>query len=625
MSDADKLAVPLSTSSRTMTALRRSYTYSTLPQGDVFRYLVLQPGVGNDTLVCNLQTDAISDAEYDAVSYVWGTSVRNHSIQCDDHELMITEALSQVLKRVRLPDKPRALWADSICINQDNLQDKGHQVGLMGKIYRFAKSVLIYIGSDDDSHGAAVISLLEDVNRMIKDTCQQIDMSWNSFPENTGKETPFLEDPRWHSLHVFVSESWFDRGWVVQEAALARRAQVIWGQTLLEWDKLMRLYVWFTTRGGQIYNGIGFDAVQINAHMDVYLETHKDFCRAFYTEASWGNLSILRTLNCAKELDVSNQRDRIYAFMALPQVAGQLVEIQLRPDYSAPYLETYHRFAAEYIRASGSPELLDYVSHDDSSLTSGTASWVPRWDICTWSLSQSSSASSGIRSRALTVPKPLITESGLLKVRGVVVDSIHYASHVFDWDTTTPESLKAIWDNIMVAQIDSPYGSSAFVLDAFLDALSSGTYDGERSQWRRSRQRFRLEVLLKQDLKDAQISKRDSVTTEIDDTIDLYFDKVRSRVHNRRIILTQRGYLGLAPMPAREGDSCALIFGCAKPCLLRRANQELGYQMIGATTLMGKDCYEEEDGGVCFWYMLGEDESREWADWDVEEQDIFLC
>ncbi|EAT87824.1 hypothetical protein HBI56_118160 [Parastagonospora nodorum] len=608
-----------------MPALRRSYTYSTLPQGDVFRYLVLQPGVKDDPLVCNLQTDAISNAEYDAVSYVWGTSVRDHHIKCDDHDLMITEALSKVLKRVRLPDKPRALWADSICINQDNPQDKGHQVGLMGKIYRFAKSVLIYIGSDDDSHGPAVISLLEDVNQMIEDTCQQIDMSWNSFPEDSAEETPFWRDPRWNSLHVFVSQSWFDRAWVVQEAALAHRAQVIWGQSLLEWEKLMRLYIWFTTRGGQIYYGKGFDSVQINAHLDVYLETHKDFGRAFYTQMSWGKLSILRTLNCAKELDVSNQRDRIYAFMALPQVAEQLVQIQLRPDYFAPYLKTYHRFAEEYIRASGSTELLDYVSHDEESLISGTASWVPRWDICTWSLSPSSSASSGIRSRTFSTPEPLITESELLKVRGVVVDIVHYASDVFDWDTTTSESLKSVWDTVMLAQTDSPYGSLSYRLDAFLDALSSGIYDGERSQWRRARQRFRVEVLLKQNPGDRQHSKGDSIMAETDDTIDLYFDKVRSRVHNRRIVLTQRGYLGLAPLPAREGDSCALIFGCAKPCLLRKAEQDLSYQLIGATTLIGKDWYEEEDGGVSFMDTLGEDDSREWVDWDVEEQDIYLC
>jgi hypothetical protein len=40
----------------------------------------------------------------------------------------------------------RILWIDVICINQDNLQKRGHQVRQMNKIYEEAEQVIIWLG-----------------------------------------------------------------------------------------------------------------------------------------------------------------------------------------------------------------------------------------------------------------------------------------------------------------------------------------------------------------------------------------------------------------------------------------------------------------------------------------------
>jgi hypothetical protein len=597
-----------------------SYPYDTLPHGDVFRYLILQPGIGNDPLVCNLRIAAIADTGYDAVSYVWGTSVRDQHIECDGHDLLITANLSKVLRRVRLSNGPLTLWADSICINQENDKDKGHQVGLMGKIYRSAKRVLIYVGSDDEGHGPAVCSLLEEVDQTIQETCKKIDKSWDSFP-HPNEDDPLLDDPRWDSLYVFISQSWFDRGWVVQEAALAAQGEVLWGKSTFDWEKLMRVYIWLSTRGGRVFQEKEFGEVQINAHTDVYLETHKEFAQVFYNDTSWGTPSILRTLNCAKELDLSNPRDRIYAFMDLPQVVGH--QVYIRPDYSAPELQTYQRFASEYIRASKSTELLDFVSHDHESLISGIPSWVPRWDIPTWSLSQASAASSELQARDLSIPEPFLTDNEHLKVQGVIVDTILYASDLFDWDTTTHETFTQIWDTVNAAKIESPYPKS-YTLEALLEALSAGTYRGEWSQWRHARDRFALEAGLCEDHKDDD-NQPEMTIAGAEDEINIYFDLIRSRTHNRRFILTRRGYMGLAPLPACEGDLCAIIFGSQKPCILREKSDALAHLFLGATTLMAKDCYDMPGGGVSYVNMLGEEDGKDWLTWDVEEGDILLC
>jgi hypothetical protein len=151
-----------------MSTSQEMYRYDQLPQGEVFRYLDLEPGVGNDPLKCHLHTAKIADTQFEAVSYTWGKGIRNQTIICKGHVMMITENLDMVLRRVRLPDRSLALWADSICIDQENREEKEHQVALMGKIYSAADCVLLYMGKDEDNHGPAVCSLLQEMNQMIQ-------------------------------------------------------------------------------------------------------------------------------------------------------------------------------------------------------------------------------------------------------------------------------------------------------------------------------------------------------------------------------------------------------------------------------------------------------------------------
>ena len=69
--------------------------------------------------------DASTVAPYEAISYVWGSNKRDQPILIDGKTLLITANLLDALGQVRLPDRPRVLWTDCICINQDNDLEKG--------------------------------------------------------------------------------------------------------------------------------------------------------------------------------------------------------------------------------------------------------------------------------------------------------------------------------------------------------------------------------------------------------------------------------------------------------------------------------------------------------------------
>lgn len=71
-------------------------------------------------------------------------AVRIH--KADGCAVFITKSSKRALKQVRLPDSTRDLWIDAVCINQDDIEERGAQVQLMRRIYKNARSVVVYIG-----------------------------------------------------------------------------------------------------------------------------------------------------------------------------------------------------------------------------------------------------------------------------------------------------------------------------------------------------------------------------------------------------------------------------------------------------------------------------------------------
>jgi hypothetical protein len=53
------------------------------------------------------------------------------------------------LQRLYDDDPFTSVWVDAICIHQDDLGERNHQVGVMGKIYAAANKVQIDLGHGD--------------------------------------------------------------------------------------------------------------------------------------------------------------------------------------------------------------------------------------------------------------------------------------------------------------------------------------------------------------------------------------------------------------------------------------------------------------------------------------------
>ena len=135
-----------------------SYNYAPLcleVQGHAIRILLLQPPhpdnpsrLDGKLIWANLASD--SRPEYETISYHWQPSHERASIYLDGDRLEVPHAAYVALRRMRLQDRPRALWLDAICINQADVAERSRQVSMMHKIYAGGVRNLIYLGEDDD-------------------------------------------------------------------------------------------------------------------------------------------------------------------------------------------------------------------------------------------------------------------------------------------------------------------------------------------------------------------------------------------------------------------------------------------------------------------------------------------
>ncbi|KAG4416392.1 hypothetical protein IFR04_010438 [Cadophora malorum] len=135
------------------------YTYTPLKQPDktirLLKILSTAPHIS-----CQLSVVALADSPvFSALSYVWGDPNITELIAVDGGAISVTVNLASALRGVYghwargqhiAPGEVQWLWADALCINQQDIPEKNLQLPLMEKIYSDAHRVIAWLGSDDD-------------------------------------------------------------------------------------------------------------------------------------------------------------------------------------------------------------------------------------------------------------------------------------------------------------------------------------------------------------------------------------------------------------------------------------------------------------------------------------------
>ncbi|KAK2754629.1 ankyrin repeat and sam domain containing protein 6 [Colletotrichum kahawae] len=111
--------------------------------------------------------------DYETISYVWDNgSNKTYTIYVNDKPFVIQENLYRALQEFRrskdfVEDRARMLWADAICINQDDLDERATEVKRMNEIFSTAIKSTVWLGPSLDLNGVDTQVYFDLIDRLI--------------------------------------------------------------------------------------------------------------------------------------------------------------------------------------------------------------------------------------------------------------------------------------------------------------------------------------------------------------------------------------------------------------------------------------------------------------------------
>lgn len=291
-----------------------------------FRLVRLIQGEESE-IKCDLWHAAIYDAEdaieYEALSYTWGSNDKPHSIEINGRSLSVTKSLLEALQHLRQKNEDRILWIDAICIDQNDLKERGHQVQQMPAIYENARQVIIWLGfSTQDTD--LVFSHMQQLERQsfnytCKDWAPADDrwkFLWSSVTLSMKRVDGGNVSRQRAVFNGLLARPWFQRVWVLQEVAKARRAKVMCG------NKTVSSHIFAVM------------STLLEARPETHEQAVLDIMPGSSRKYSWWvesrDLCTLLSKFCKAK--ASDPRDIIYALLGISSDAYDTDA--LRPDYS---------------------------------------------------------------------------------------------------------------------------------------------------------------------------------------------------------------------------------------------------------------------------------------------------
>lgn len=185
------------------------------------RLLVLKAGSRPTEIECELQQaflTSVPQPRYETISYCWGDPTQRTTIWLNGGRVEVPFSAEAALRTMRLPDTDRVLWIDAICIDQDNLEERGHQVSIMYEVYSQNQRNLVYLGEDERT----AIKAMEVVEAILENARAETDQyrTWHTitrYPSGAQKisETRLgLDLDLTPLIHFFSGFPWFGRLWV---------------------------------------------------------------------------------------------------------------------------------------------------------------------------------------------------------------------------------------------------------------------------------------------------------------------------------------------------------------------------------------------------------------------------
>ena len=314
-----------------------------------------------------------STPQYFAISYAWGdpTPVAPYTIN-NKQKILIPRSLSQALARVfKYISKSSTgevyIWADALCINQDDNDEKAAQVAHMSSIYRRAARVLVYLG--EDGYGNDSKAAIRDISSWGHRNDEQFGRSylWHSddhFRSLTGNP----------NLNNFFRRPWWNRMWTIQEVTTSPsdRIIVLSGAHEIKWSTLLSAVGFWLDRE-RIDGRLGG---AVNDTISEFLKGGLAAKKAI-NASGWRKQEWLAVLAASASLASLDPRDKIYALVSIcPPLPGFAI------SYQKPVPQVFQEFTKAMIQHYNNLDILQLagVNHEPAANPHNLASWIPNFE-----------------------------------------------------------------------------------------------------------------------------------------------------------------------------------------------------------------------------------------------------
>ncbi|KAH7260400.1 heterokaryon incompatibility protein-domain-containing protein [Fusarium solani] len=288
--------------------------------------------------------------DYEAVSYTWGgedgDDTLRHPIYIGEHWdiLLQTRNCCAMLRYLRPSRGIRMVWVDAICINQEDMQERGDQIAKMGQLFTRCFQVFLWLGDDIVFKKPGVHPPRLPLHEL--EHLEELQLPSKTEPVN---------------IRSLFERRYFSRVWIIQELILPPRIaipigdKIFWADpsTPTHFERLSsRDWLWEQTRAPWFQHATRGSVMQ-------------------------ENLSEFMTLTWKSQS--SDIRDKVYGVMGLSSMKEGA---QIRPDYGISLQHLIIGFFAHGIISGGAPQLL--LKAAGTSAEAGMPSWMPHWRGDAW-------------------------------------------------------------------------------------------------------------------------------------------------------------------------------------------------------------------------------------------------
>ncbi|OAL51531.1 HET-domain-containing protein, partial [Pyrenochaeta sp. DS3sAY3a] len=252
---------------------------------------------------------------YSALSYCAGNQTNTQIVLVNGIRFRVFANLAHALAEVRYfwkrvyGNRELFLWVDQICIDQQNIIERSHQVSLMRDIYSYAEDVLVCL-SVRRTKGQGILWL--------QHLYERVPWRSNDLDKEYRRESSFnLGNPKfiegWLGIYDVFESAWWTRAWVYQEFMSAAQAHFLFGRESIPWSALSPILdTYLSTVRYLIHQDGLFQEFQKTATTAEY----RTVAEMVDSKLRWtGPVKLIDLLPLSRYYATSNIRDKVYAFL----------------------------------------------------------------------------------------------------------------------------------------------------------------------------------------------------------------------------------------------------------------------------------------------------------------------